>query len=116
MCMYICVILYYFLLSDVDVLKSSPPDKLKVLELLANVTAKWKIIGVALGVDDNTLDGIDKSNDTNVLKLNSVINTWINTKSSPYTWETLISAIEGGLVKEKVKADEIRAYVASLPH
>ena len=104
---------YYFFLSDV--FKSSP-DRHKVLDLLAGISAKWKTIGIALKVDDNTLNGIGQKNDANVLNLNSVINTWITTKSSPYTWETLISAIEGGLVKEKVKAYEIRAYVAGLPH
>ena len=114
--MYVCVILYYFFLSDVaDVFKNAP-DELKVLELLADISARWKIIGIALKIRGNTLDGIDGKNVINRLKLNSVIEAWKSTKSSPYTWETLISAIGGPIVDHKAKADEIRAYVASLLH
>ena len=65
-----CVLfLYCFFLSDVTDVFKNVPDKLKVLDLLANLSASWEIIGIALGVDDNTLDSIGHSNDLDPLNL-----------------------------------------------
>lgn len=68
--MRVCVLfLYCFFLSDVTDVFKNVPDKLKVLDLLANLSASWEIIGIALGVDDNTLDSIGHSNDLDPLNL-----------------------------------------------
>ena len=119
--MYICVcvlFLYYFSLSDATDILKSVPDKFKVLELLADISSKWQTIGLALRVDSNTLSGIRHNNahDSDAVKLDIVIETWKSTKSSPDTWETLINAIGGPLVNHKAKVEEIRTYLASLPH
>ena len=87
-----------------------------MLDLLADLSACWETIGIALRVDDNALDTLSRSSDSDTIKLNNVIRTWKSTKSSPDTWETLISAIEGRIVNKKAKADEIRAYLAGLSH
>ena len=48
----------------------------------------------------------------NVVKLSNVIENWITTESSPVTWETLILAIEGQILKNRKKGNEIREYLA----
>ena len=116
MCVCVIYIINYFFLSvATDVLKSVP-DKLKVLELLADISSSWKTIGIVLGVDDNTLDSMDRRNDSDTINLNNVIKIWKSTKSSPDTWESLISAIKGPVVNKKSKAEEIYVYIASLSH
>ena len=117
--MCVCVLfLYYLFLSDTTDILKSVPRKFIVLDLLADISSRWKLIGLALGVDDNTLKGIicNNAHDPDAVKLANVIETWKYTKSSPDTWETLINAIGGPVVKQKAKADEIRTYLASLPH
>ena len=88
-----------------------------MLELLTSnnsIDHKWHEIGLALRVHDNILEGLKRQGEakSNVLKLNEVINSWIITKSSPVTWDTLITAIEGPLVNNVQKADEIRDYLS----
>ena len=74
----------------------------------------WHEIGLALRVHDNILKGLQRQGEakSNVLKLNEVIDNWITTKSSPVTWDTLITAIEGSIVKNVQKANEIRDYLS----
>ena len=86
-----------------------------MLNLLADISARWNTIGLALRVDSNTLDGLKESSHKNHVKLDNVIETWISTQSSPVTWETLILAIEGPLVNHKDKANKIRDHLG-LPH
>lgn len=82
---------------------------------MADLSARWNMIGLALRVDSNTLEGLSQSPKENVNKLADVIETWISTQSSPVTWETVILAIEGPLVKHKDKANKIRDHLG-LPH
>ena len=82
-----------------------------MLKLLANVSAHWQKIGLALAVSSNELEKIQQGLDSAEVKLSKVINTWINTKSSPITWENIISSIEGPIVNNKAKADEIRKHL-----
>ena len=72
----------------------------------------WHEIGLALRVRDNILEDLRRQGETksNVLKLTEVIDSWITTKSSPVTWDTLITAIEGPFVNNVQKANEIRDY------
>ena len=116
MCVCVCFISCYFFLSDpTDAILKSVPDSFKVLNLLANISASWEKIGSALRVESNTLAGLKQKGDDNVVKLKHVIEAWKRTQTSPDTWETLINAIEGPIVKDKRKADEIRTYLATLP-
>ena len=68
---------------------------------------------MALNVKQNFLHGLSKSLDSNEIKLTKVIENWMNTQSSPVTWETVISAIEG-FVNNKSKADELRHHIGKL--
>ena len=104
----------FYLLTDIsDILKESPNQR-DVLNLLVGISSKWYDIGLSLGIDDNDLDELSRNVQyTNATKLSKVIRKWIDTKSSPVTWETVISAIEGPIVDNKNKADEIRDYLTT---
>ena len=74
----------------------------------------WELIGLALGVSSDYLDGLSCSQDALIIKLSNVISKWMDSHSSPVTWETVIFAIEGPIVDNKMKADEIRHYLGKL--
>ena len=75
----------------------------------------WREIGLALNVEPNFLHGLSSSSDSNEVKLANVIENWMNTQSSPITWEKVISAIEGPIVgHNKSKADELRHHLGKL--
>lgn len=96
--------------ANIDVLKEAPNEH-DLLDLLADVDSMWQEVGLALVVDGNFLEGLQKEKDSNTTKLSKVIRCWINTKSSPVTWETVIAAMEGRVVNNKAKADEIREHL-----
>ena len=98
------------LCSFIDHFKNAP-DHNEVLKLLADISARWEDVGLALEVPKNDLDGLVKAPCNNNSKLSEVIRLWINTESSPVTWEALISAIEGPLVNNKRKAGQIHDHV-----
>ena len=96
--------------ANIDVLKETPNEH-ELLNLLADVNNMWQEVGLALGVDSNFLEGLQKEKDGNTTKLSKVIRRWINNKSSPVTWETVITAMEGRIIANRAKADEIRVHL-----
>ena len=91
------------------------PDENDLLELLADISNKWYVIGLGLKVSRNVLDGLEKNKNDDIYKLSKVINAWItSTEKHLRTWETVITAIEGRLVNDKRKADEIRDYLGKV--
>lgn len=94
-----------------DVLKKIPEDY-ELLDLLADISADWQDIGLALKIDDNNLKGISNHTEhSDNYKLFKVIGKWIETKKSSITWETVIFAIEGPVLNKKQKADDIRKHL-----
>ena len=65
-----------------------------------------------MGISDNDLDDISSIVPDNKSKLCKMITKWIETHSSPVTWAMIIFAIEGPIVDNKRKADEIREFLA----
>ena len=101
------------MLFFLDILKEIPNHK-EAVSLLTNISADWEKIGLALNVSRNDLKSLRRENIDQTIKLSEVIAKWMETKSSsPVSWETLISAIKGPIVKNKQKAKEIRDYLYS---
>ena len=71
---------------------------------------------MALKVPFNVLNGLQSSPLDNNVKLSQVIHTWLTSQPSPVTWETAISAIEGKLVGNLAKANEIRDHLGLPRH
>ena len=72
---------------------------------------QWYVIGQALYVPFNVLSGLRTSLEANNVKLSEVIHTWQTSQPSPVTWETVISALEGRLINNLAKANEIRDHL-----
>ena len=47
----------------------------------------------------------------NIIKFNEILRSWTTTKSSPVTWDTVITAMNGHLVNNIQKAEEISEYL-----
>ena len=95
-----------------DILKV--PNHKEALTLLADISADWEKIGIALNISQNDLKGLQQENIDKTVKLSRLIAKWMETESlSPVSWETLISAIEGPIVNNKKKAKKIRKYLYS---
>ena len=100
----------YLLLGTPDVLSTAPNER-KLVELLADIDDQWFVIGQALSVPLNVLNGLQTTPLYNTVRLIQVIHTWFTSQPSPVIWETVISAIEGPIVNNKQKAKEIRDYL-----
>ena len=83
----------------------------RLVKLLADMDHQWFQIGDSLCVPYNVLSGLETSPKENIVKLRHVINTWMTSQPSTVTWETVISAIEGEIVTNLAKANEIRDHL-----
>ena len=102
--------LHYLFFSILAIL-STRPDENDLFNLLASIDSKWFEVGAALNISHNTLEGLRRSNESDRVRLKEVINSWITTQSSSVTWETVIAAIDGNIVENKEKANEIREHL-----
>ena len=91
------------------------PDEHDLVNRLADISNNWYEIGLGLKVSHDVLDGLKNKEDTNIYKLSKVIHAWItSTESHLLSWETVITVIEGPLVTNKRKADEIHDYLGKV--
>ena len=114
--MTVCYNNYFVVISGItSILKETldEDDLSYLLSLLFGISDKWYDIGLSLQVRRNVLDEIKQSEDNNYIKLKKVINIWEETKSSPDTWETIITAAESPVINNKEIADRIRRYLQS---
>ena len=72
----------------------------------------WHIIGLWLDVPRSVLNGLFANPRNNIVNLDIVIQTWIDsTDQYLVTWETVLTAIEGPIIDNKKKASEIRQFL-----
>ena len=92
-------------------LKSEPelPDLMN--EVAAEIPGKWRDVGLQLGVGQGVLGGIAtiSSGDTNLCYSN-VFTRWKNQNSTahPYTWWTIVHALQAPAVGEERLANKIK--------
>ena len=88
------------------------PTQHELLNLLADISNLWYEIGSSLNVPHNILDGLKRSQESDAIKLDQVIHSLLTTTELDLvTWETVISAIKGPIVKHIKKANEIHQHL-----
>ena len=88
------------------------PTEHELLNLLADISNFWHDIGLSLNVSHDILDDLMSSPKNRKYKLDQVIYTWLTTTESHLvTWETVIDAIKGPIVKHIKKANEIQQHL-----
>ena len=98
--------------SDVTCIAEKQPKFLDLLNLLAEIEYDWDKIGIALDVENRVLGGLRRSNDDNTAKLIAVLRSWMDTFPSPCTWNVVLDAIQGPVVKHPSTAMKIREFLA----
>ena len=78
-------------------------------EVASKIPSKWRDIGLQLGLDLSVLEEIASSGDTNLCYIN-VFSRWKNQNSTthPYTWSTIVQALQAPAVGEERLADKIK--------
>ena len=74
-----------------------------MLEQLVCIDTKWREIGNGFGLSSNFLDGLALSSVSYQIKLEHVIQKWIDldgqstsySQASPVTWETILDVVKG---------------------
>ena len=89
------------------------PTTHDVLEQLAEIDAKWYEVGIGLRVSSNYLDGLAQSNVSNTLKLDRVLQKWIQSdgQSTLVNWKTIIDVVKGPFVQNKALSIKIYQYL-----
>ena len=99
--------------ASIPVLLQSPPEIDDFLEQVAvKVSAKWRMLGIKLGVKTHELDEISKQNQDGVLCLERVLALWKDKANPPYTWATVIDALKSPIVGEKSVAEDVEMWLS----
>ena len=98
---------------------NSEPELLDLMnEVAAKIPGKWRDVGLQLGVDQGVLEGIASISpgDTNRCYSN-VFTRWKNQnlKTHPYTWLTVVRALESQSVGENLLASKIKNELTGQP-
>ena len=84
----------------------------------AIIPAKWRAVGIQLGLPSATLDTIQSQAagrpDSNMHAFEQVIDQWQRQGPSPYTWRTIIDALKTPAVGEIALADEFEVKYAPI--
>ena len=105
----------YFYAGTPDILNTAP-DQHNILESLPNIDHQWCVIGTALKVSNNVLNGLQSSPQDNKVKLSQVIHNCLTFWPLPVTWKTVISAIEGKIINNLAKGNKIRDHLGLPRH
>lgn len=93
-----------------------PPTLVDLMTRVAvNCPTKWRDIGIHLGLGSEDLDAIhDRHRGDHHRCFEYVFSAWENKKKVPYTWSTIIKALESPLVERKRLADEIKSALQQI--
>ena len=81
------------------------PELLDLMnEIASAIPAKWRDVGIQLGLSTGTLDGIQSENGSNpracLRSFEKVLTEWKQQHPKPYTWDTIIGVLKTPSVGE----------------
>ena len=80
-------------------------------EIGSQIPAKWRNVGIQLGLSPSTLDDIQSENagkpGCNKLSFEKVFTEWKRLASKSYTWKTIIEVLRTAAVGEVTLADTL---------
>ena len=75
------------------------------------VSHKWREIGLSLVLTPDAVDAIDEHSDNNEQKLIDVILLWEESKTRPFSWDSLLIVLNSTMVDERPLAEQIKRWV-----
>ena len=88
-------------------LKSEPDLSDLMNEVAAMIPNKWQQVGIVLNVSDGDLACFTQSDSQK--RFISVFTTWKNKQTAPYTWLTVVQALQAPVVGESKLAKDIKS-------
>ena len=83
-------------------------------DIASIIPAKWRSVGIQLGLSSGTLDSIQSNNAGKphacLDSFEQVFSTWEKQGPSPYTWNVIIDVLRTPAVGEVALADELDAH------
>ena len=87
------------------------PELNDLMTVLVEIQSRWSTLGTALNVPEEmlsvTLQGVP-----NDVKLKATLQAWIDTRSSPVNWKTVIDAVGGPIINNERVARVIIRYLS----
>ena len=80
-------------------------------EIASVIPAKWRVVGIQLGLSAGTLDGIQSENgsmpNSCLMSFEKVFTEWKQQHPKPYTWDTIIGVLRTPSVGEIALAEAL---------
>ena len=96
---------------DISTVLQKVPDTTDLLDLLVDVEDKWNKIGRALKVSQDVLiEAFQQDSDDDNARLSLVLSSWIETKPTSTTWETIIDVMK--TLKLQSTSDKIQEFLS----
>ena len=93
-------------------LESEPELSDLMNEVASKVPAKWRQISIQLGLTPSDQEGIMASTPNDPIQcFTSVFQQWKSRAIRPYTWSTVIEALQAPAVDEKRLAQDLRTKI-----
>ena len=96
-------------------LDSEPELSDLMMEVAAEIPGKWRDVGLQLGVDQEVLEGIGTISPGDINRCyTNIFTRWKhqNSITHPYTWSTLVWALQSRTVGEERLADKIKSELS----
>lgn len=85
-----------------------------VYDLLIDISYKWYVLGLNLGVETSKLERIRAQYPQHDMALLEVLKLWLKQTQTPCTWETLVKALRRRALREEKVAKEIETKYIGL--
>ena len=90
------------------------PDFTDLLGILVDIDCDWKKIGIALKVEHRVLADLFTSREDNTAKLAEVLRSWMDKMPTNITWEVVLTAVKGPIVKHPSTAMKMQKFLATM--
>ena len=101
----------FFLKDNVRLIFGKEPEMKDLMTVLAEIQSRWSTLGTALSVPEERLP-VNQQIVPDDVKLKATLQAWINTRSSPVNWETVINAVRGPIINNERVGCKIIHYLS----
>ena len=101
----------FCIVNNVSLIVKREPDLKDLMTVLAEIKSQWSTLGTALSVPEGLLP-VNQQSVPDDVKLKTTLQAWIDTRSSPVNWETVIDAVRGPIINNERVAHEIADYLS----
>ena len=94
---------------------NTPPDLRDLLnKVAAKARDKWKLVAIQLGIEPDHIHSIQIEEHSRPIPCYSeIFYVWRKSKTSPYTWGTIINSLRAPAVEEQQLASELEDWLLS---